>query len=84
MVDCRGAPRGRFPKKGGAKMAVGVRQAPRGRLGAPPVQCCTYFFAVRVTDRVILTAPLRARNPTKNSLLRKGTSTPKYLATTQL
>ena len=29
---------GYFPKKGGAEMAVGVRQAPRGRLGAPPVQ----------------------------------------------
>ena len=37
MADCRGAPRGRIPKKGGAEMAVGVRQAPRGRLGAPPV-----------------------------------------------
>ena len=37
MADCCGAPRGRFPKKGGAEMAVGVRQVLRGRLGAPPV-----------------------------------------------
>jgi hypothetical protein len=32
-----GRQEGAFQKKGGTEMAVGVRQAPRGRLGAPPV-----------------------------------------------
>jgi hypothetical protein len=38
-------------------MAVGVRQAPRGRLGAPPVQRYTYIHNVRKTHRLLRTAP---------------------------
>ena len=53
-------------------MAVGVRQAPRGQLGASPVQSYTYIHNVRKTHRLLRTAHLRARTPTKNSLHPKG------------
>jgi hypothetical protein len=55
-------------------MAVGVRQAPRGRLGAPPVlRLDACIFNVRRTHRFLRTALLRARVPSKNYLHRKGT-----------
>ncbi len=44
-------------KKGGADMAVGVHQAPRDRLGAPPVQWYMYIYNVHKTHRVVGKTP---------------------------
>ncbi len=63
---------GAFQKKRGRNGCWSVPSAKRSTVGKPPVQWYTYFFAVRITHRIIRTTHLRARTPTKNSLHPKG------------